>query len=236
MNHLWKYHFVDDIQETGGDTLEKGFALYANGRVTQLTQSGNVFQAAVDGCLVELTLADGSPSSMTCTCPQARNGENCAHMAAVLYATDQPKETWEKDLHRMVRYLFEQEYRIDHGEAYDLMDDMASCLQHALLPLIQNGEIRPAMELVGQAYEVGMVFWWDPDIDPDYSILVEYCETLWRKMFDLVTPAQREEMRLWFWEYYHNWHWDAGTLIAEFILSFAWDERQQAENRKHLLN
>lgn len=78
----------------------RGLDYYYQGLVDQLVIDGRGISAIVHGSedyVVEIDLIDGEVSELFCSCPYAASGENCKHMAAVLYYLDkeqaQPKES-----------------------------------------------------------------------------------------------------------------------------------------------
>ncbi|MGN0778207.1 MAG: SWIM zinc finger domain-containing protein [Aristaeellaceae bacterium] len=81
----WKFHFAPHI-------LERGLDYFDDDAVTKLVKTSEGYEATVEGseCYhVTIALASQQPVSMSCTCPYAERGENCKHMAAVLYAIEQ---------------------------------------------------------------------------------------------------------------------------------------------------
>lgn len=84
MNYQWKKYFKPWI-------LERGREYYYDNCVTKLNYTEKVIQARVEGSeeyCVEIQLSDGIPVDMFCDCPYADSGENCKHMAAVLFAVE----------------------------------------------------------------------------------------------------------------------------------------------------
>ena len=93
MNHQWKHDFKPWI-------LERGREYYLDNCVTKLIQTGNEIQARVEGSekyCVEIRLSNGMPVDMFCDCPYADGGENCKHMAAVLFAAEAKEYAFETD-------------------------------------------------------------------------------------------------------------------------------------------
>ena len=76
--------------------LERGREYYLDGLVDELIADGNQVTAVVTGSEeydVEISLTDGEATEMYCSCPYAERGENCKHMAAVLFALEKEKMT-----------------------------------------------------------------------------------------------------------------------------------------------
>ena len=84
LNKDWKVLFSKTILGRG-----KKYAL--EGAVEKLMKEGDRLRAIVMGTgnyLVEMSLRNGMPVAMDCTCPYASDGKNCKHMAAVLFALE----------------------------------------------------------------------------------------------------------------------------------------------------
>ncbi len=80
----WKKLFSKTI-------LDRGYEYYCDGAVEDFYFSDNVINAAVAGSEdyeVEIVLSENKIEDMYCSCPYALDGNNCKHMAAVLYVWD----------------------------------------------------------------------------------------------------------------------------------------------------
>ena len=78
----WKNYFQPHI-------LERGREYYREGRVAELSDRDGNITACVEGSDpygVEIEYSGKDIEYMSCDCPYAEGGENCKHMAAVLYA------------------------------------------------------------------------------------------------------------------------------------------------------
>ncbi len=72
-----------------GHILKRGSGYYEVGRVRNLVVEGDRIEALVEGSEpydVQISMENGSVKEMTCNCPYANDGNNCKHMAAVLFA------------------------------------------------------------------------------------------------------------------------------------------------------
>lgn len=72
--------------------LERGYAYYREGAVTEISIDEDGIEATVEGSeeySVAIDLKNGQVEDMECTCPYAEDGAYCKHMAAVLYAYEQ---------------------------------------------------------------------------------------------------------------------------------------------------
>ena len=87
MNY-WKDLFREHI-------LARGEAYYYEGAVQDLEKTEHGYHAMVEGTEdyeVDIELEDGQICEMYCTCPYADDGNNCKHMAAVLYEIEEQEE------------------------------------------------------------------------------------------------------------------------------------------------
>lgn len=70
------------------ETLDEGYDAFCYGHVKALKYDEKSIKAAVgetEEYSVEIAVEDGVVAEMNCTCPLAKAGVNCKHMAAVLY-------------------------------------------------------------------------------------------------------------------------------------------------------
>lgn len=80
-NMNWQKLFASHI-------LERGYDYYCDGAVENIEIGRDDIRADVVGTEdyeVEISLNDGKVTDMYCSCPYAAGGNNCKHMAAVLY-------------------------------------------------------------------------------------------------------------------------------------------------------
>lgn len=97
----WKKLFASHI-------LERGYDYYCDGAVENIEIGRDDLRADVVGTEdyeVEISLNDGKVIDMYCSCPFAAGGNNCKHMAAVLYEwtadimdEDEPEDTDNEDM------------------------------------------------------------------------------------------------------------------------------------------
>ncbi len=93
MDAAWKNEFEPWI-------FARGRKYFEEERVNQITQDGNLILATVSGTeeyRVELELPGGSVNYMSCSCPYFRNGNNCKHIAAALFAIKDGEYTFTDD-------------------------------------------------------------------------------------------------------------------------------------------
>ena len=99
-NMNWQKLFASHI-------LERGYDYYCDGAVENIEIGHDDIRADVVGTEdyeVEISLNDGEVTDMYCSCPFAGGGNNCKHMAAVLYEwtadimdEDEPEDTDNED-------------------------------------------------------------------------------------------------------------------------------------------
>lgn len=80
----WEKRFKDYI-------LERGYDYYCSEMIEHFGVCNNTISAVVNGTEdyeVEIELKNNLPENMNCTCPYAEDGNNCKHMAAVLFKWD----------------------------------------------------------------------------------------------------------------------------------------------------
>lgn len=78
----WKENFISKM-------ITRGRNYWRAGAVKDLHCTQEKITADVEGTRlyrVEITLADDAVATLSCTCPFAKEGANCKHMAAVLFA------------------------------------------------------------------------------------------------------------------------------------------------------
>jgi len=87
----WQQFFREHI-------LDRGYDYFCDGAVNDLKKDGNVLTATVEGTsdyFVEISFSGELIADMSCSCPYAEDGNNCKHMAAVLFEheefVDSPK-------------------------------------------------------------------------------------------------------------------------------------------------
>lgn len=157
MNYQWKNYFKPWI-------LERGREYYHDNCVTILIHTENEIQARVEGSeeyCVEIQLSNGMPVDMFCDCPYADGGENCKHMAAVLFAVEAKEYTFEEDSEEEEN---DPEYDSLWTEAVDRLPEQT--LRELLKELAaEDGELQERLILLysGQT-PADAVFRWKEDL------------------------------------------------------------------------
>ena len=191
MNHQWKNYFKPWI-------LERGRAYYRDNCVTKLIHTENEIQARVEGSeeyCVEIQLTDGMPIDMSCDCPYADGGENCKHMAAVLYAVEAKEYTFETDFDEEEN---DPEYDSLWTEAVDQLPEQI--LRDLLKELAaEDGEIQERLILLysGQTPADAVFRWKEALMEMVWEAEDEHEFVDYRKAYDLMSDmADYMERRL----------------------------------------
>ena len=122
-----------------GHILDRGEAYYFDGAVLELHKTEHGYHAAVEGTEdyeVDIEMEGGRVCEMYCSCPYAEDGNNCKHMAAVLFEIEEQngedilaEETCPDDQEQEVEEIIE---RIPEEELRSFVKEIAA----------QNSEIR----------------------------------------------------------------------------------------------
>lgn len=114
----WKDLFQEHI-------LARGEAYYFEGAVLELHKTEHGYHAVVEGTEdyeVDIEMEGGRGCEMYCSCPYAENGNNCKHMAAVLFEIEEQNEEdilaegtcpddQEKEVEEIIERISEEELR-----------------------------------------------------------------------------------------------------------------------------
>lgn len=114
----WKDLFQEHI-------LARGEAYYFEGAVLELHKTEHGYHAVVEGTEdyeVDIEMEGGRVCEMYCSCPYAENGNNCKHMAAVLFEIEEQNEEeilaggtcpddQEKEVEEIIERISEEELR-----------------------------------------------------------------------------------------------------------------------------
>ena len=114
----WKDLFQEHI-------LARGEAYYFDGAVLELHKTEHGYHAVVEGTEdyeVDIEMEGGRVCEMYCSCPYAENGNNCKHMAAVLFEIEEQNEEeilaegtcpddQEKEVEEIIERISEEELR-----------------------------------------------------------------------------------------------------------------------------
>ena len=122
-----------------GHILDRGEAYYFDGAVLELHKTEHGYHAVVEGTEdyeVDIEMEGGRVCEMYCSCPYAEDGNNCKHMAAVLFEIEEQngedilaEETCPDDQEQEVEEIIE---RIPEEELRSFVKEIAA----------QNSEIR----------------------------------------------------------------------------------------------
>lgn len=109
--------------------LDRGIEYYEDGHVIEYHYSENEITAQVDGTEiydVHIVLDEEDVIDMECSCPYARDGRNCKHMAAVLFAFEGmlAKQDEEGDLDILPPLSFDEKYQKEKQEVIELISQI----------------------------------------------------------------------------------------------------------------
>ena len=170
----WKDLFREHI-------LARGEMYYYDGAVQELQKTEHGYHAVVEGTEdyeVDIEMEDGQIYEMYCTCPYAEDGNNCKHMAAVLYEIEEQKEPGR---------LTEES---GSNQAEEEMEDKADTL-------MARNCWRQAFDLTNYVFKtVGNVD--IDDSDGGTSQIANTCYDKWKEILENCTEEVRNEMFTWF--------------------------------------
>ena len=131
----WKYLFSARI-------LERGEEYYYDGAIDHISKTGDEYHAIAHGSddyEVKITVKDNRITEMYCSCPYAEDGNNCKHMAALLFelteGTEPPveieskkgsKETIDDIIDRMSEEQLRKELKLIAHEQIHVSDRIIS--------------------------------------------------------------------------------------------------------------
>ena len=104
-----------------GHILDRGEAYYFDGAVLELHKTDHGYHAVVEGTEdyeVDIEMEGGRVCEMYCSCPYAEDGNNCKHMAAVLFEIEEQNgedilaeetcpDDQEQEVKELLYYVFE---------------------------------------------------------------------------------------------------------------------------------
>lgn len=157
MNY-WKDLFREHI-------LARGEMYYYDGAVQDLEKTEYGYHAVVEGTEdyeVDIELEDGQICEMYCTCPYADDGNNCKHMAAVLYEIEKQEdsdsltegssgsEQTEEELEEIIEKIPETELRSFVKQLAGRDDEICNTLMTRYAVRIDENQMRRLKEGVDQ--------------------------------------------------------------------------------------
>ena len=132
---------------------ERGYDYYADNRVRIISADEHKIKACVDGSDVyeiEIDVDAGNIISMECDCPYAAGGNNCKHMAAVLYecfSDEDGIDSKKQETDHLTRFI--QEKEILRADIQQLLSKIPDEEKQTLLTnlLINDSELRNSLKL-----------------------------------------------------------------------------------------
>ncbi len=265
--------------------LARGQEYFDCGQVIKLVEDGDIIRAEVSGnqaYRVEVQKSGERVRWMSCDCPYAAGGENCKHMAAVLFALDErmerPRMDWqialaqmpEEQVRELLRSLAEEDGtlqsrivrmvsgpgvdsdrwqdeleqiisdhadyrgRLDYGQAYGCMVEIAEYLRECLPSLLMSGQVVDAGKLVMTVY--GTAFGQDmDDSDGGLSVVSEACREALSQILSLADTQQEQKIFYLLHEFIENGDWNYGSSdLEDLVLSLSWSRELQQKNLEWL--
>ena len=201
----WKDLFREHI-------LARGEMYYYDGAVQDLEKTEHGYHAVVEGTEnyeVDIEMEDWQICEMYCTCPYAADGNNCKHMAAVLYEIEEQEgsdslvegssgsEQAEEDLEEIIEKIPETELRSFVKQMAERDDEIRNTLMTRYAVRIDEKQMCRLKESVDEIVwehgdRSGFIDYrnaWDFTREMD-SYLEDKADTLmerncWRKAFEL---------------------------------------------------
>ena len=174
--------------------LARGQEYHECGQVVELKEAGSSVTAEVSGSRayhVDIQRKDNCVARMSCDCPHAAGGENCKHMAAVLFALDektaQPRMDWQTAL-----------AQVSEKQLRELLHSLAAVdgtLQDRIVRMVSGPGDDPArwqdeLEQIISDY-AGRHGW--IDYDQAYDCMIEVAEYLEECLPPLLIGGQLED-------------------------------------------
>ena len=144
----WKKLFAPHI-------LSRGEDYYESELVEIEAMDEESIEAAVEGTdtySVEIVLKNNRVAQMHCDCPYAADGNNCKHMAAVLFAADDA----ERDQDSLTDYFTEREQKKQEAMDSELTEAISALSEEQLRLLLtdaakKHSDIRDRVTLIGKS-------------------------------------------------------------------------------------
>lgn len=234
--------------------LKRGKAYWKDGAVTSLQKTENSIAASVNGSEiyhVEITMSGNTPGAMYCDCPYADKGEFCKHMAAVLYAAEEPapelpekrttekvvetlqgkpigtvsgsgdRKQWKADLQTIVHRHKRSGY-IDYRHAYGCMMELCEYLEGVCPTLLVSGAVSDAAVLTELVYTTAFSQSID-DSDGGLSQVSCCCTEAWKQILEMASDEQIQTIFSSLHKQLANAKWEYGTSdLEDVILTLDW--------------
>ena len=137
---------------------------------------------------------------------------------AVLYLGGLPEgqlQNWKADLQEIASRYINRRGWISGEDAWEFTDDLGGLLIDHLPILLEVNAVMDAFHLVWIVMETALE-WHVDNSDDDVDDLLDGCEEKLRKIYDMATEKQREQMMQWYQEH-RNPEWPGGVENMDHI-------------------
>lgn len=177
--------------------VERGRDYFSGGHVVELEEEGFFVCAKVSGSQeyqVEIRSNSDGVLRMACDCPYAERGENCKHMAAVLFALEDVPEQWRTDLEQIL--LKHSDYRGDivYGHEYHCLADLAQYLEDSLPYLLIDGQVMEAVQLVFNVYDTAFGETLSNDDSGGHDLVSQACRNAFEQILSKADDRERRKI------------------------------------------
>ena len=225
--------------------LERGREYFVCGQVVELQEDGPDVRAEVSGTeeyRVEIRRAGGRVVQMECDCPYAAGGENCKHMAAVLFALEDElgnertdwqdaleqlpaeklrellrslavgdhalqarivrmvsgpgtePERWREELEQIMLDHSDYRGRLEYGQEYDCLADLAQYLEDSLPYLLIDGQVMEAVQLVFNVYDTAFGETLSNDDSGGHDLVSQACRNAFEQILSKADDRERRKI------------------------------------------
>ena len=132
------------------------------------------------------------------------------------------KDSWEEQIHEIVRRYSDRRGYIDYVHADDFHSDLDDFLCDRIPTLLHASKILQAFELVSLVFVTAMEEGAD-DSGGVLNTLVDTCENYWQSILALASEQEQRSMHQWFAEHLFTTTWCFGPdFIENFLFSYDW--------------
>lgn len=143
------------------------------------------------------------------------------HRLTVMHLHGLPEgqlNNWKADLQELAQSYMDRRGKINFADTWEFLMDLDNFLEAKMVGLWKVGAVMDAFYLAWIVLETALETQLD-DVDDELCELVDSCEVIWKKAFELATEDQRTQMHRWFWEH-RNPSWPNGTRELDRIFLF----------------
>lgn len=143
-------------------------------------------------------------------------------------------DRWRDELEQIISDHADYHGRLDYGQAYGCMVEIAEYLRECLPSLLMSGQVVDAGKLVMTVY--GIAFGQDmDDSDGGLSVVSEACREALSQILSLADTQQERKIFYLLHEFMEDSDWDYGSAdLEDLILSLSWSRELQQKNLEWL--